>query len=147
MQGWSVYPFPLIHLLISYLSAHYFSHSLFLFLGYAGRGHLLGLWYDFSFDCCASSEIHYCTSENCSPPSNASGYIIANNIRLIAQAYGSIKSFKAYLEITDQVSSARTSTLRSEFQSSGVSLIDCPHNNRKEVADKMIIGKQFVIVA
>jgi hypothetical protein len=31
--------------------------------------------------------------------------------------------------------------LRSELQSSGVSLVDCPHNGRKEVADKMLIGQ------
>ncbi|KAF9483799.1 hypothetical protein BDN70DRAFT_873423 [Pholiota conissans] len=77
--------------------------------------------------------------ENCPPPSNASGYIVSNNIRLMAQTYGSVKSLKAYMEITDQVSSPRALAMRSEFQSSGISLIDCPHNGRKEVADKMII--------
>ena len=35
---------------------------------------------------------------------------------------------------------ARAVLLRSELQSSGVSLTDCPHNGRKDVADKMILG-------
>lgn len=80
-------------------------------------------------------------SENCTPPSDASGYDIANNIRMMAHTYGSVKSLKAYLEITDQVSSARALAMRSELQTSGVSLIDCPHNGRKDVADKMIMGE------
>ncbi|KJA27414.1 hypothetical protein HYPSUDRAFT_198186 [Hypholoma sublateritium FD-334 SS-4] len=77
--------------------------------------------------------------ENCPAPSSASGYLVANNIRLMAKPYGCVKSLKAYLAITDQFTVARAITLRSEFQASGVSLIDCPHNGRKEVADKMII--------
>ena len=65
-----------------------------------------------------------------------------NNIRSKAQTFGSVKSFKAYLEVTDseQVPVSRAVVLRSELQSSGVSLTDCPHNGRKDVADKMIIG-------
>jgi hypothetical protein len=34
----------------------------------------------------------------------------------------------------------RSLSLRSELQSSGVSLTDCPHNGRKNVADQMIMG-------
>lgn len=63
----------------------------------------------------------------------------------MAKPYGSVKSLKAYLAITDQFTVARAITLRSEFQASGVSLIDCPHNGRKEVADKMIIGEEVVV--
>ena len=63
-----------------------------------------------------------------------------NNIRSVAQSFGSVKLFKAYLEVTEQVPVSRTVVLRSELQSSGVSLTDCPHNGRKDVADKMIIG-------
>jgi hypothetical protein len=58
----------------------------------------------------------------------------------MAQSYGSIKSLRAYLGITEQLV-LRTLALRSELQSSGVSLVDCPHNGRKDVADKMIIGQ------
>ncbi|KAF8894335.1 limkain-b1-type NYN domain-containing protein, partial [Gymnopilus junonius] len=50
-------------------------------------------------------------------------------------------SCKAYLEISDQAQ--RSMALRSELQSSGVSLVDCPHNGRKDVADKMIIVDMF----
>jgi hypothetical protein len=75
--------------------------------------------------------------ENCPAPSNASGYSIANNICTLARPFGVVKLFKAYLEIPDQT---RSITLRSELQSSGVSLVDCPHNGRKEVADKMLLG-------
>lgn len=49
--------------------------------------------------------------------------------------------FKAYLEVSEQVLSPRSMSLRSELQASGVSLTDCPHNGRKDVADKMILGE------
>jgi len=63
-----------------------------------------------------------------------------NNIRSVAQTFGSVKLFKAYLEVAEQVPVSRAVLLRSELQSSGVSLTDCPHNGRKDVADKMILG-------
>ncbi|CAA7265191.1 unnamed protein product [Cyclocybe aegerita] len=75
--------------------------------------------------------------ENCPAPSNGSGYIIAKNISALAQQFGTVKSFKAYLEISEQL--PRALAMRSELQSSGVSLIDCPHNGRKDVADKMML--------
>ncbi|KDR73458.1 hypothetical protein GALMADRAFT_72264 [Galerina marginata CBS 339.88] len=75
--------------------------------------------------------------ENCPVPSNTSGYVVVDNIRSLVRPYGSVKSFKAYLDISEQI----PLTLRSELQSSGVSLVDCPHNGRKDVADKMIIGE------
>ena len=65
-------------------------------------------------------------------------------IRRLAQLYGSVKLFKAYLEISSLESgllTPRLLTLTSELQSSGVSLIHCPHNGRKDVADKMMLGK------
>jgi len=80
--------------------------------------------------------------ENCSAPSNGSGFAIASNIFSLARPFGSIKVFKAYLEISDQPPFSRSLALRSELQSSGVTLVDCPHNGRKEVADKMIIGQK-----
>ncbi|CAA7269063.1 unnamed protein product [Cyclocybe aegerita] len=75
--------------------------------------------------------------ENCPAPSNGSGYLIARNISTLAQQFGTVKSFKAYLEISEQL--PRALVMRSELQSSGVSLIDCPHNGRKDVADKMML--------
>ncbi|TFK84321.1 DUF537-domain-containing protein [Polyporus arcularius HHB13444] len=76
--------------------------------------------------------------ENCTPPCNLPGYDVVNNIREVAHAYGSVKLFKAYLELSEQ-SSSKSIGLRSELQSCGVSLTDCPHNGRKDVADKMMI--------
>ncbi|KAL6309112.1 NYN domain-containing protein [Sparassis latifolia] len=76
--------------------------------------------------------------ENCALPTNTPGFLAVNNIRRLAHQYGSVISFKAYLELPEQPSS-RSVTLRSELQSCGVSLIDCPHNGRKDVADKMIL--------
>lgn len=77
--------------------------------------------------------------ENCTPSSAAPGYDVVENIRQIAHKYGSVKLFKAYLEISEQPSPSST-RLRSELVSCGVSLTDCPHNGRKDVADKMMIG-------
>ena len=63
-----------------------------------------------------------------------------DNIRSVAQTFGSIKLFKAYLEVSEHEPLSKALLLLSELQSSGVSLTDCPHNGRKDVADKMIIG-------
>ncbi|KAH9483748.1 hypothetical protein JR316_0003224 [Psilocybe cubensis] len=76
--------------------------------------------------------------ENCPVPSNTSGYAAVDCLRNLAEPYGSVRSLKAYLEVTEQTPS-KTLLMRSELQSSGVSLVDCPHNGRKDVADKMII--------
>ncbi|KAF9246594.1 NYN domain-containing protein [Melanogaster broomeanus] len=78
--------------------------------------------------------------ENCSPPSSSPGlgYDIVNNVRRMAHVFGSVTTFKAYFDISAQ--SPKSLTLRSELQSSGVSMIDCPHSGRKEVVDKMILG-------
>ncbi|PIL23772.1 hypothetical protein GSI_13522 [Ganoderma sinense ZZ0214-1] len=76
--------------------------------------------------------------ENCAPPTSTPGYDVVNNIRQVAHEYGSVKLFKAYLELSEQ-SSSKSIGLRSELQSCGVSLTDCPHNGRKDVADKMMI--------
>ncbi|KAH9853992.1 NYN domain-containing protein [Lenzites betulinus] len=76
--------------------------------------------------------------ENCALPATEPSYMIVNKIRQFAHQYGSVKSFKAYVEYTEQTS-LKTMALRSELQSCGVSLIDCPHNGRKDVADKMMM--------
>ena len=78
--------------------------------------------------------------ENCPTPSNITGLTIANNIFVLASHFGSVKLFKAYLEIAE-LPVSRSVAIRSELQCSGVSLVDCPHNGRKEVADKMMLGQ------
>ncbi|KAI1786187.1 limkain-b1-type NYN domain-containing protein, partial [Ganoderma leucocontextum] len=65
-------------------------------------------------------------------------YTIVNKIRGLAHQYGSVKTFKAYLECAKQLS-VKYMALRSELQSCGVSLINCPRNGRKDVADKMVL--------
>lgn len=81
--------------------------------------------------------------ENCHPPSHMTGYDLVKKIRAVAHRFGNIKSFKAYLELSDQ-HSPRSLGIRSELQASGVSLIDCPRNGRKDVADKMILVDMLV---
>ncbi|KAL0071590.1 hypothetical protein AAF712_001447 [Marasmius tenuissimus] len=76
--------------------------------------------------------------ENCRPPSNVSGYSVMGEIRKVAQRYGHIKTCRGYADFSE-LSSPRSVTLRSELQCSGLSMIDCPHNGRKNVADQMMI--------
>ncbi|TFK26434.1 hypothetical protein FA15DRAFT_294808 [Coprinopsis marcescibilis] len=79
---------------------------------------------------------------NCNPPTSTSGYDLVQSIKTVAKQFGSVKLFKAYLEVpanANSSTSSRSSKLRSELQVSGVSLTDCPHNNRKDAADKMML--------
>lgn len=100
--------------------------------------------------------------ENCAPPTGTPGYVVAERLRTACGAHGSVTQFRAYLELSvpqsgpssqashptgadpslNDLSCPSTSlknlTLRSELQSSGISLIDCPHNSRKNVADSML---------
>ncbi|KAL0563606.1 hypothetical protein V5O48_018460, partial [Marasmius crinis-equi] len=77
--------------------------------------------------------------ENCRPPSYVSGYSVMNEIRKVAQQYGRIKTCRGYANLSEN-NSGRSVALRSELQSSGLSMIDCPHNGRKNVVDQMIIA-------
>lgn len=65
---------------------------------------------------------------------------MVDGILKVVQHLGSIILFKAYVEITLDPPNSKTMLLHSELQSSGVSLTHCPHNGRKDVADKMMIG-------
>lgn len=71
------------------------------------------------------------------------GYTVVQNIRSLALRFGNIKVFKAYLSIANQVMNDPFSEtplqLRSQIQSSGVSVTDVPGG--KDVADKMLIGE------
>lgn len=80
-------------------------------------------------------------SENCHAAAHISGYEIVRKIRHVAHDFGSIKLFKAYLELSEPAANSKSLNLRSELQLSGVSLTDTPHNGRKDVADKMMLGK------
>lgn len=89
--------------------------------------------------------IYILDAENCHTAST-SGYEIVKKLRLIAHNFGTIKLFKAYLELSNPTTFSKSFGLRSELQSSGVSLTDCPHNGRKDVADKMILGESFILI-
>ena len=78
--------------------------------------------------------------QNCSPPALLTGYDIIARIRTATEKFGIIKVLKAYTEVN--TSSSRSIVMRSELQSSGVTMIDCPHSGHKDVVDKMIIGTQ-----
>ncbi|KAJ7044770.1 NYN domain-containing protein [Mycena alexandri] len=75
---------------------------------------------------------------NCHASSQVSGYEIVSGIRNVAHRFGPVKYFKAYMEVPE-ADTFRSLSLRSELQCSGVSLIDCPPNERKNVADQMIM--------
>ncbi|OAX41325.1 hypothetical protein K503DRAFT_735880 [Rhizopogon vinicolor AM-OR11-026] len=77
--------------------------------------------------------------ENCSPPLISQGHAIVNGIRRIAHVFGHVTTFKTYFDMSSQHQSPRSINFRSELQSSGVSMVDCPHNGRKDVVDKMIL--------
>ncbi|KAJ7905287.1 hypothetical protein B0H14DRAFT_2128 [Mycena olivaceomarginata] len=59
--------------------------------------------------------------KNCHASSQVSGYEIVSAIRNVAHRFGPVKHFKAYLEVPGS-DGPRSLNLRSELQSSGVSL-------------------------
>eukprot|EP00842_Homolaphlyctis_polyrhiza_P004363 jgi/Hompol1/4928/HPOL_004032-RA len=73
--------------------------------------------------------------ENCAPPAAVPGYVVVENIRRAITQFGPIVAFRAYFEINE----TSRKNMRTELQSSGVSIIDTPHNSRKDAADKMIL--------
>ncbi|KAF5324943.1 hypothetical protein D9611_004356 [Ephemerocybe angulata] len=78
--------------------------------------------------------------DSCPAEAESSGFALVDRIRSFSLQFGAIKSFKAYLAVSDYnaaVSNGRALPLRSEMQSSGVSLTDVP--GRKDVADRMLI--------
>jgi len=103
------------------------------------RCYLLGLWLVKTRVECL--DLHYSLTENCHPLSNVSGYDAVKKIRSVAHYFGTVKLFKAYLQLSELSASSKFLLLRSELQASGVSLTDCPHNGRKDVADKMMLGR------
>ncbi|KAJ3535067.1 hypothetical protein NMY22_g6653 [Coprinellus aureogranulatus] len=71
-----------------------------------------------------------------------SGFEIVDKIRILASRFGVIKSFKGYTSSADinllsESSSLEALRLRSQLQSSGVSLMDVP--GKPNVAEKMVV--------
>ncbi|KAL5490374.1 hypothetical protein ACEPAI_5207 [Sanghuangporus weigelae] len=81
--------------------------------------------------------------ENCRPPSNLPGGKLVETIQNLDQIPDRVKVFKAYVDIALECVNPRSYTLHSELQSSGVTLVHCPHNGKKDVADKMMIVDMF----
>lgn len=74
--------------------------------------------------------------ENMPIPTNTSGREIVGRIKSVLATHGDLTQFRAYASIgLNHIPQEK----RSELQLSGCHLVDCPHNGRKEVADKMII--------
>ena len=84
-------------------------------------------------------------TENCHPPSGSSGSKLVDNIRRLAQAHGHIRVFKAYADLSLDLPEQHSPGLLYELQSSGVTLVHCPHNGMKEAADKMMIGASVTL--
>ena len=71
-------------------------------------------------------------------PLNVSGHEVVRNIISVAHSFGSVKQFKAYLNMSISLTFP---TLRSQLQTSGVSLTDCPSNRENDAADNMLLGQ------
>jgi hypothetical protein len=105
----------------------------------------VAIFWDYGRFCFASSSklvLTACSLGSCFVPGSLTGYIAVRNIRSLAIRFGNIKHLKAYLSLSDYVPTAPecpAPLLRSQLQSSGVSLTDVPGG--KDIADKMLIGK------
>lgn len=69
-------------------------------------------------------------------PSDHSGRDVASRLKSILAPHGDLVQFRGYASIGLGLIPQHK---RSDLQLSGCHLVDCPHNGRKEVADKMII--------
>jgi len=67
------------------------------------------------------------------------GCKVANNIRTIALQFGTLTSFKAYVDVA--LEGPRAIALQAQLQASGVSMIHCPHASMKEVVDRALTGE------
>ncbi|TFK53041.1 hypothetical protein OE88DRAFT_1734002 [Heliocybe sulcata] len=76
--------------------------------------------------------------DNVRPPAPIAGNVLAGNLRALAHRYGSITMFKAYIK-HERLPSPKSVAYRSALQASGVTLVDCPHNDCRDAADKVII--------
>ncbi len=72
------------------------------------------------------------------------GYAVADRVLDVARTFGAVNLFKSYLELSPQSFGSKLPKLHSELQCSGVSLTHCPHNGKKDVADKMLLGEHTV---
>ena len=74
--------------------------------------------------------------ENMPIPASTSGRDITSSLKSILAPHGDLIQFRGYASIgLNHIPPEK----RSDLQLSGCHLVDCPHQGRKEVADKMII--------
>lgn len=74
--------------------------------------------------------------ENMPLPAATSGRDVTSRLKSILAPHGDLVQFRGYASIGLGLIPQQK---RSDLQLSGCHLVDCPHNGRKEVADKMII--------
>ena len=74
--------------------------------------------------------------ENMPIPADHSGRAVTSRLKSILAPHGDLVQFRGYASIGLGLIPQQK---RSDLQLSGCHLVDCPHNGRKEVADKMII--------
>ncbi|KAH9483749.1 hypothetical protein JR316_0003225 [Psilocybe cubensis] len=80
------------------------------------------------------------TTRSTSASGAVSTYDLVKNIRAAIAPFGPIKSFRAYSDFSLTPSFGLKSTnIRSELSSSGVSLVDCPSDGRKELCTKIML--------
>lgn len=80
-------------------------------------------------------------AENRAVPSGITIHRLIDVIRVIGHNYGSITAFKAYAD-----SSLVNKTVRGQLSASAVSLVDCPHDARKDVADRVMLSECDLLV-
>lgn len=80
-------------------------------------------------------------AENRAVPSGITIHRLIDVIRVIGHNYGSITAFKAYAD-----SSLVNKTVRGQLSASAVSLVDCPHDARKDVADRVMLSEYDLLV-
>lgn len=90
-----------------------------------------------------TSNYNILESTRTSSASNAiSTYDVVKNIRTAVNPFGPIKAFRAYSDFSG-FSLPRSLNSRSELSSSGVTLIDCPGDGRKDLSTKILLGSSI----
>lgn len=85
------------------------------------------------------------STQNCRIPTKLSGFKAVSLLRAVAHSYGHVQLIKAYME-TSLERNGKASNIRSELQSSGVSIIDTPHNGSKDGAFLLLVGSEEALM-
>ncbi|KAF9466397.1 NYN domain-containing protein [Collybia nuda] len=81
--------------------------------------------------------------DSCPVPAKLTGYEAINNIRNLAYSYGSATTFKAYVD-SSNVSPARLQSVRHQFESSGLLLIEYKRGDGSNIATHTMIADMLV---